>query len=69
MTHKGMTQADIDAAALAVERAAIISELGSIDAKAIRPLRAIAAGSATQADRDTLAALETRATEIREALA
>ena len=69
MTHKGLTQADIEATAIAAERMAIISELGSIDANAIRPLRAIAAGTATQADRDTLATLEARAAEIREALA
>ena len=31
MTHKGMTQADIDAAALAVERAATIAELDKLE--------------------------------------
>ena len=56
-------------AAKAAHRSELVAELGSIDARAIRPLRAIAAGSATQADRDTLAALEARAAEIREALA
>ena len=57
------------AAAKAAHRSELIAELSTIDAKAIRPLRSIAAGSATQADRDALATLEARAAEIREALA
>ena len=31
MTHKGLTQADIEAAALAVERAATIAELDKLE--------------------------------------
>ena len=53
----------------ASHRAELIAELSTLDARAIRPLRAVAAGTATQADRDTLSALEARAAEIREALA
>jgi hypothetical protein len=53
----------------AAERQALFSELATLDAKAIRPMRAIAAGTATNSDHDTLAAIEVRATQIREALA
>ena len=65
----GLPQRRQTAAAKAQRRLDLISELSTIDAKAIRPLRSIAAGSATQADRDALAALEARAAEVREALA
>jgi hypothetical protein len=56
------------AAQKASERQALFAELAALDAKAIRPMRAIGAGTATQADRDTLAAIEARASDIREAL-
>lgn len=45
------------------------SELEEIDRLAIRPLRAIAAGTDTEEDREMLADLEDRANEIRERLA
>ena len=59
---------EAEAARLA-HRAELIAELSTLDARAIRPLRAVAAGTATQADRDTIAAIEARASEVREALA
>ena len=45
------------------------SELEEIDRLAIRPLRAIAAGTDTEEDREVLADPENRANEIRERLA
>ena len=44
-------------------------QLDEIDKQAIRPLRAIAAGTATDEDRETLAELERQAEEIRNELA
>lgn len=49
--------------------AGIQAQLDALDRKAIRPLRAIAAGTATQADRDRLADLEAQADVIRTRLA
>ena len=57
------------AAKKAAERQALFSELAKLDAKAIRPMRAIAAGIGTKADEDTIAEIESRCAEIREALA
>lgn len=48
--------------------AAIKAELSAIDMQAVRPLRAIAAGTATDEDRVRLAELETQAAELREKL-
>ncbi|MBD5103797.1 MAG: hypothetical protein HDT47_02915 [Ruminococcaceae bacterium] len=45
------------------------AQLDEIDRLAIRPLRAIAAGTATDEDRETLAELEKQAEEIRMELA
>lgn len=45
------------------------AQLDEIDKLAIRPLRAIAAGTATDEDRETLAELEKQAEEIRAELA
>ena len=45
------------------------SQLDEIDRLAIRPLRAIAAGTATDEDREILAELERQAEEIRKELA
>ena len=59
---------EAEAARLA-HRAELIAELSTLDTRAIRPLRAVAAGTATQADRDMIASLDARAAEIREALA
>lgn len=45
------------------------AQLDEIDRQAIRPLRAIAAGTATDEDRETLAELEKQAEDIRAELA
>lgn len=50
-------------------RAADLATLAELDWRTIRPLRAIAAGTATQADRDRLADLEAQADAIRARLA
>lgn len=47
----------------------ILAELDRLDLQAVRPLRAIAAGTATEADRQKLIALEEQATQLREELA
>lgn len=48
--------------------AAIKAELSALDMQAVRPLRAIAAGTATDEDRVKLAELETQAAKLREKL-
>ena len=48
---------------------AILAELATIDAEAVRPLRAIASGGATQADHDRLGWLESQAASLRAELA
>jgi hypothetical protein len=55
------TQADLDAE----RRAEIISRLSAIDTESVRPLRAVADGTATDFDRQKLAALEAEAAELR----
>lgn len=47
----------------------ILAELDRLDLQAVRPLRAIAAGTATEADRQKLIDLEEQATQLREELA
>lgn len=47
----------------------ILAELDHLDLQAVRPLRAIAAGTATEADRQKLIDLEEQATQLREELA
>lgn len=47
----------------------IKKQLDEIDRQAIRPLRAIAAGTDTEEDRDILANLEQQAAELRQQLA
>jgi hypothetical protein len=59
------TQAELDAE----RRAEIISRLSAIDTDSVRPLRAIADGTATDFDRQKLAALETEAATLRAELA
>lgn len=49
--------------------AEIAREFAEIDRERIRPLAAIASGSATDEDRDRLAELEARAAALREELA
>ncbi|KAF0225917.1 MAG: hypothetical protein FD176_72 [Rhodospirillaceae bacterium] len=51
--------------ARANQLAAIDSRLTAIDVEAIRPLRAMAAGTASQFDTDKLAALEAEAMALR----
>jgi hypothetical protein len=50
-------------------RAEIMAELDDIDRHTIRPLRAMAKGTATEEDAERLAALESRAGELRAELA
>ena len=59
----------IDAEPVVDRTAEIYTRLAAIDAEAIRPLRAIAAGTATTIDRGKIAALETEAAELRHELA
>lgn len=59
----------IDVEPVVDRTAEIHTRLAAIDAEAIRPLRAIAAGTATTIDRDKIAALETEAAELRQELA
>lgn len=50
-------------------RAEIIARFTQIDVDSIRPLRAIAQGEATEADKEKLAALDAEAEELRAELA
>ena len=50
-------------------RAALLAELAAIDTATVRPLRAVLAGSGTDADQERLAELEAKAAEIRAKLA
>ena len=50
---------------IADKRGEIISELEKLDLKAVRPLRAIAAGTATEADKQKLAGIEAEAKKLR----
>lgn len=52
-----------------LERAALLQDLADLDALAIRPLRAMVAGTASQVDRDRLESLEAVARVVREELA
>jgi hypothetical protein len=58
-------------AAMQAERqsAAILSQLAAIDARSVRPLRAIARGEAVRVDTDKLAALDAEAAALRTELA
>ena len=51
--------------AKAAERQAAIERLTEIDRESLRPLRAIAAGTAIKTDTDKLTALETEAKQLR----
>lgn len=50
-------------------KAEIINRLDRIDVESVRPLRAIAEGTAIQADRDKLTSLEAEAASLRAELA
>lgn len=58
----------IDAVPIVDRRGEIISELEKLDLKAVRPLRAIAAGTATESDRRMLSEIEEQAVKLREEL-
>lgn len=47
----------------------ILTELDRLDLQAVRPLRAIAAGTATETDKQKLIALEEQAAQLRQELA
>lgn len=47
----------------------ILAELDRLDLQAVRPLRAIAAGTATETDRKKLAEIEEQAVQLRQELA
>ena len=49
-------------------KADLVAQLDALDLKTIRALRAIEAGTGTQADTDKLAELEAQAAQIREEL-
>ena len=49
-------------------RAEIMAQLDALDLKCIRALRAISAGTGTEADTERLAALEAQAEELRQQL-
>ena len=59
----------IDAEPVVDRTVEIYTRLAAIDAEAVRPLRAIAAGTATTIDRGKIVALETEAAELRRELA
>lgn len=58
----------VDAVPIVDRRGEIISELEKLDLKAVRPLRAIAAGTATESDRRMLSEIEEQAVKLREEL-
>lgn len=61
--------ADVPAFAMDVLRAGLRQDLRDLDALAIRPLRAMVAGTASQVDRDRLESLEATAQLVRGELA
>lgn len=50
-------------------RSVILAELDHLDLQAVRPLRAIAAGTSTETDKQKLIALEEQAAQLRQELA
>ncbi len=54
---------------IAQRRAEILGELATLDAASARPLRALALGTATDADQARLAELDARAASLRQELA
>lgn len=50
-------------------RSVILSELDRLDLQAVRPLRAIAAGTATETDRQKLTEIEEQVAQLRKELA
>lgn len=60
---------NIQAIPLEDRHTAILSELDRLDLQAVRPLRAIAAGTATETDRQKLTEIEEQVAQLREELA
>lgn len=60
---------DIQVVPLEDRHTAILAELDRLDLQAVRPLRAIAAGTATETDRKKLAKIEEQAVQLRQELA
>lgn len=60
---------DIQVVPLEDRHTAILAELDRLDLQAVRPLRAIAAGTATDADRQKLTEIEEQAVQLRQELA
>ena len=60
---------DIQVVPLKDRYTAILAELDRLDLQAVRPLRAIAAGTATETDRKKLAEIEEQAVQLRQELA
>lgn len=58
-----------DPIAAADTRATLLDRLDRLDAQSVRPLRAVAAGTATDEDRAKLAAIEAEAVTLRAQLA
>ena len=63
------TLEDKQAAEQQAARTALLAELAAIDTATVRPLRAVLAGTGTDADKERLAELEAKAEEIRAKLA
>ena len=64
----GFTAEEIAEQEKQAHRADLVAQLDALDLKTIRALRAIEAGTGTQADTDKLAELEAQAAQIREEL-
>lgn len=64
----GYTAEEIAEQEKQAHRADLVAQLDALDLKTIRALRAIEAGTGTQADTDKLAELEAQAAQIREEL-
>ena len=62
--HNGEWIAGPEVAQIEIER--LKSELVKIDQASVRPLRAVSAGTSTQADLDYLASLEVQALDLRQ---
>jgi hypothetical protein len=63
------TEAELAAAATAKRKAEILANLSALDAKSLRPLRAVAAGTGTDEDKAMLTTLEEEAAAYRVELA
>lgn len=64
----GLTEEEIEQKAKEQRRKELVEELDNIDLKTIRALRAMSAGTGTEADKKKLEDLEEQAAEIRQQL-